>query len=360
MEERGYKIHAPEGEPAKDDEVFFNPEMKENRDLSKIAAETFFQQVDIENPNIADPQTGTGIRGLRCSELGDIYMNDANPKAVESVREAVEERKFEPEIHNEDANVFLSERTNFFHFIDIDPYGPFTTFLDSTARAANYQSFVGLTATDNSAPTGSYPTVCQRRYGSKPLKNGFMHETSLRIYIKEAVRNFARYDKAFDPKFCFQQKHYTRVMGRVTESKQRANKASKKIGYLTYCKECGWRKLERVQDCENCGSSVEYAGPLWQGKIADSRFTEKMKENIPDGWKASREILEKVHNESEIITPFYDLHEMASIQGVSVPKRDRIIEELRDKGYPASRTHFSDTGIRTTTPINRIIKIINC
>ena len=356
MRERGLEIYAPEGEPTMSDEVFFNPEMIENRDLSQIAAETFFQTVEIEKPNIADPLTGTGIRGLRYSELGDIYLNDANENAVEKTEKALEENNVNAEVSNQDANVFLSGMPGFFHFIDVDPYGPFTPFLDSTARAANYNSFVGLTATDNSAPTGSYPTVCQRRYGSMPLKNGFMHETAMRIYIKEAFENFARYDKCFEPKFCFQHKHYSRIMGRVTESKKRTNRALENIGYLSYCDECGWRKLERVKECGYCGSQVQYAGPLWTGKIADSRFTQKMLENIPDEWRSSKEILEKVHAESEILTPFYDLHELASRHDVDVPKRDSVIEALDDKGYPVSRTHFGPTGIRTDAPLKDILE----
>lgn len=358
MKERGLEIFAPEGEPRMDDQVFFNPEMLENRDLSKIAAETFFREVDIEEPNIADPLTGTGIRGLRYSSIGDVYLNDANPNAIEAVKKSLKQNNIDASVENKDANVFLSGKPGFFHFIDVDPYGPFTPFLDSTARSANYNSFIGLTATDNSAPTGSYPTVCRRRYGSKPLKNGFMHETALRIYIKEAFRNFARYDKCFYPKFCYQFKHYTRLMGRVTESKKRTNKALENIGYLSYCDSCGWRKLERVRKCEHCGEKVEHAGPLWTGKIADSRFTEKMLENIPDKWEGSKEILEKVHAEAEIVTPFYDLHELSSRHNVSVPKRDKVIETLERKGYPVSRTHFEPTGIRTDAPLEDIIEIM--
>jgi len=358
MEERGLTIFAPEGEPKMDDEVFFNSEMVENRDLSQIAAETFFQIIDLENPNIADPLTGTGIRGLRYSSLGDIHLNDANPNAIAAVKKSLKQNNMDASVENKDANVFLSEKPGYFHFIDIDPYGPFTPFLDSAARSANYNSFIGLTATDNSAPTGSYPTVCQRRYGSKPLKNGFMHETALRIYIKEAFRNFARYDKCFQPKFCYQHKHYTRIMGRVTESKKRTNKALENIGYLSYCGACGWRKLERISECGRCGGETEYAGPLWTGKIADSRFTEKMLKNMSDKWESSKEILENVHAEAEILTPFYDLHELASHHQVSVPKREKVIETLREKGYPVSRTHFEPTGIRTDAPLEHIIEIM--
>ncbi len=358
MEERGLTIFAPSGEPKKSDKVFYNPEMLENRDISQIAAETFFSKVTIDNPNIADPLSGTGIRGLRCAEIGDLYLNDANPNAVKSIEKGLKVNNVEAELHNNDANVFMSERPNFFHFIDIDPYGPFTDFLDSAARAANYQSLVGLTATDNSAPTGSYPTVCKRRYGSTPLKNSFMHETALRIYIKEAFRNFARYDKCFEPKVSFQHQHYARIIGRVTESKRRTNRNLDNIGYLSYCSECGWRKLERLQKCEHCLSTVEHAGPLWTGKLSDSRFTEKMLEKFPEEWETSRKILERVHRESEILTPFYDLHELASHHGVSVPKRDNVIDRLNRKGYPVSRTHFSPRGIRTDAPIEELINII--
>ncbi len=359
MEERGLKIFAPEGEPTKSDEVFYNPKMTENRDISVIAAKTFFAKADIEKPNIADPLSGTGIRGLRYSQLGELYLNDANPNAVESIEKGLETNNTEAEVSNDDANVFLSRMPNFFHFIDIDPYGPFTEFLDSTARAANYQSFVGLTATDNSAPTGSYPTVCRRRYGSRPLKNGFMHETSLRIYIKEVFRNFARYDKCFEPKICFQYKHYTRVMGRVTESKRRTNRNLGNIGYLSYCNECGWRKLERVEKCEHCDSEVQIAGPLWTGKISDSRFTEKMLEHFPEKWETSREIVELIDSEAEILTPFYDLHELCSRHGLQVPKRDKVIQTLERKGYPVSRTHFGPRGLRTDAPLEDILRIID-
>jgi tRNA (guanine26-N2/guanine27-N2)-dimethyltransferase len=81
-----------------------------------------------------------------------------------------------------------------------------------------------------------------------------MHETGLRIYLKEVFENYARYDKCFDPKFCWHEQHYTRVMGRVTESKKRTNRSLDNIGYLSFCPECRWRKLERKDRCENCGS----------------------------------------------------------------------------------------------------------
>ncbi len=360
MEERGLKVFAPEeDEPDKDSEVFFNDKMKSNRDLSEVAAKVFREKAELEEEfRVADALAASGIRGFRYAGTAtDLHLNDVNPEAAEAIREGLEENSIQAEVHEEDANVFLSRFGNYFHFIDVDPFGSFTKFLDSTARAVNHAGFVGLTATDNAAPAGSYPTVCERRYGSKPLKTGFMHEIGLRIYIKEVFRNFARFDKAFDPKVCFHERHYTRVMGRVTESKKRANRSLDDIGYLSYCDSCLWRDFLRRDKCPVCGEEVETAGPLWTGKFVDQRFTSDMLEEMPEDWEAY-ELLERLDSEAEILTPYYDVHALASSIGYSSPKRDEFIDALRDRGYPVSRTHFSPTGVRTDAPVEHIREVL--
>lgn len=359
MEERGFEIFAPEDEPTKESEVFYNEKMLHNRDLSAVAAKVFREKVDIEQFTTCDAMSASGIRGFRYAEFSEhLFLNDTNPKAIESIEKGLEANDLEANVSNKNANIFLSENRNRFHFIDIDPFGSFLEFLDSTVRASNHTSFVGLTATDNSVASGSYKKACMRRYNSTPLKNSFMHETGLRIYIKEVFQNYARFDMCFDPKICWNERHYSRVMGRVTESKKRTNRALDKIGYLSFCPECRWRKLERVEECENCGEETRIAGPLWTGKIVDQRFTEDMLEEMPEKWEDSYEMLEKLHSEAEILTPFYDLHELCSNMGIQVPKREKVIESIREKGYPVSRTHFSPTGFRTDAPIEDIKDLI--
>jgi tRNA (guanine26-N2/guanine27-N2)-dimethyltransferase len=354
--ERGTVFYSSK-EAEKDAEVFFNEDMKTNRDLSIIAARVFRENLD-DNKRICDTLAASGIRGMRYSSEGKVWMNDANPSALKAMEKALEENSIEAEVSGNDANVFLSGKKNFFHFVDIDPYGSFVNFLDSAARATNHTGFAGFTATDNAAPAGSYKTVCQRRYGAKPLKNSFMHETGLRIYIREVFENYARYDKAFDPKVCWHERHYSRVIGRVTESKQRCNNSLENIGYLSHCNDCGWRKLEEIDECPRCGNETGKAGPLWTGKLSDRRFTKKMLEKIPEEWEDSREFLEKIHGEAEILTPYYDLHNLCSKMGTCVPKREKLIKEIREKGYPVSKTHFADTGIRTDAPIEDIKETI--
>ena len=79
-----------------------------------------------------------------------------------------------------------------------------------------------------------------------------------------------------------------------------------------------------------------------------------MLEEIPDEWEEGKQILEYLNSECQIRTPFYDLHELASELGVQAPPRDNVIEELREKGYIVSRTHFEPTGIRTDAPFKDV------
>ncbi len=362
MKERGFKIFAPEEEePGKDSEVFYNDKMILNRDLSEAAARVFRERLGGEAFEVCDALAGSGIRGFRYSDAASrLLLNDANPSAVESIERGLEENSIGAEVRNEDANIVLSENRSRFHLIDIDPFGPFTPFLDSACRASSHNSFAGFTATDNAVAAGTYTKTCRRRYGAKPLKNSFMHETALRIYIRTVFENFARYDNCFEPKACFQERHYCRVMGRVTESKQRTNNNLENIGWVSFCAKCRWRDFVQAGNCPCCGSGeVATAGPLWTGKFVDSRFTSDMLEEIPEDWKESREFLELLHAEGEIKTPFYDLHMLASSMGVSAPKREPVIEAIREKGYPVGRTHFSPTGFRTDAPLKDIKQIIS-
>jgi tRNA (guanine26-N2/guanine27-N2)-dimethyltransferase len=127
---------------------------------------------------------------------------------------------------------------------------------------------------------------------------------------------------------------------------------------LSYCDGCGWRKLEDVDNCPRCETDTQKAGPLWTGKLSDQRFTKEMLEDMPNEWEDSQEFLEKIHGEAELLTPFYNIHELCSKHKLQVPKRKDVIEALEATGYPVSRTHFSDTGLRTDAPLDDILRIL--
>lgn len=354
--ERGIEVHAKKkSDPDKSEKVFFNEEMQLNRDISQAAFETFAEEIDVKEFRTCDPLAASGIRAFRYAKKSDeLHINDINPEAVKAIKEGVKTNKIEAKVTNKDANVHLSEYKNYYNFIDVDPFGGFTRFLDSAARASNYNSMATFTATDNAATTGTYPKVCRRRYSSKPLKTSYMHEISLRIYLKTIFENYARYDKAFEPKVCFHERHYSKAFGRVTESKRRTNRNLENIGYLSHCKKCGWRKLEREERCENCEAKTQMAGPLWTGRLQDKRFLNKMLENIPDDWEETKKLVKKLKSESEILKPYYDIHNLVSIMSIQSPKKKEIIKQIEERGYPVSETHFSPTGIRTDMPLKHL------
>ncbi len=352
IEERGTTLYADrQDEPDTGAEVFYNPEMRTNRDLSVAAAETYFSK----GASVLDATAASGIRAFRYSAVAeDLVINDTSKSSVEAVRRGLDANDVDAEVVQRDARRLLADRQYEFDLVDIDPYGSFLPFLDPAATAVRREGLVGLTATDLAGPAGSYPKVGRRRYGSAPLKNEFMHETGLRIYIKEVYRAFARHNRSFKPVLCFHQGHYSRVMGSVHDSKQGANRNLDNIGYLSFCPECRWRALERAGECRNCDSGVRNAGPLWTGRLSDARFASDVAEWIPEGWTGSKDFAARIEAEADIPTPFYDLHELASAAKTQCPPIDEFVEDLRGTGYPATRSHFSHTGVRTTAPIGQL------
>ena len=74
------------------DIAFFNQRAKLSRDFSIVAYSAFFKE--FEAPKIfLDGMSGLGVRGLRvANEIKDVqvFVNDANPKALELSRESAE------------------------------------------------------------------------------------------------------------------------------------------------------------------------------------------------------------------------------------------------------------------------------
>jgi tRNA (guanine26-N2/guanine27-N2)-dimethyltransferase len=63
-------------------------------------------------------------------------------------------------------------------------------------------------------------------------------------------------------------------------------------------------------------------------------------------------------SEEEDVLGFYDIHKIAEKLKLNIPKMDLIINKLKEKGFKASRTHFSEYGIKTNANVEEIIKIM--
>lgn len=368
MEERGITLDLePVAEPTTSDDVFYNTAMVTSRDIS-VACLAVLQD-EFPEMTVADALAGSGIRGLRylgeVDAVEHVHLNDANPSAVDNIRANVAANAVEGvTVHNGDATQFLTDNYRSFTFVDIDPFGSPASYLDSMARAVEWEGLVGVTATDLGPLYGSYPEVCRRHYAAEPLKTPFGHELGLRILLKEVFTTHARYDFAFEPYGAWYERHYHRVFGKVWESKKACNRRLEHIGYCSYCGECGWRAFFPLTDlpstCTHCGGDTHRIGPLWTGKLARSGFMGDVAAWLDDNdYAEAGTLTATLTKECGITTPFYDTHELASHAGAGAPNRTALIDALQEQGYRATPTHFLDHGIRTDAPIGTLHDVLH-
>lgn len=361
--ERGVSFRSEEQDrPDSSAEVFFNPKMQLNRDISILSA----LELAGKESTVMDSFAASGIRALRYSDEGfqRVIANDIDDKAISAMQKACQKNGLEVEGTQMKASEAMLNFSNQVDCLDVDPFGSFIEYMDACAECLRHGSMAGFTATDLGPVAGSYPKVASRRYASDTIKNGFMHETGLRIYIKEIFRGFARHNMSFKPQIAFRRGHYSRVIGTVFESKKGANRQLSNIGYLRYCHECCRRlfvesPFSGPDSCQGCGTDLDVAGPLWIGKLGGPGALEGVAQRAERrGWENVADLASKLSAESDIITPYYDLHEISSSMGTASPKTQMVIDELESVGYLCSATHFSDTGVRTEAPLEDIKDVI--
>jgi len=330
---------------SKEMEVFYNPVMKHNRDISVL----LLNCINKKNMQVALPLAGTGIRGIRfLLELGktkieNISFNDNSKDAVKAIKKnlsinRVSLKNKKIKLTNEDGNLFLLNSTGF-DYIDIDPFGSPNNFLDSAIKRIARDGILAVTATDSAALTGTYPKVCKRKYWAEPLRNELMHEIGLRILIRKAQLVGAQYEKALVPVFSYFKDHYFRVFFRCVKGKKEVD------------------KLIEQHDI------FESAGPLWLGELWDKKLVNCMYKSLlknPLYDKALLKFLKIIESESKISTVgFYDIHKLVKKYKVKeIPKKDLLIKKIKKKGYRVSETHFLDTGLKSNILLKDLIRIL--
>ena len=351
----------PPKEPA-----FFNPRAKLNRDFSIIAYSSFIK--NFEGPKIfLEGLSGLGARGLRVAneikEFEKIILNDLNPKALELAKESAKLNELKNiELSEKETCRFLSnyskkgERGT---IVDIDPFGSPAKFLDCCVRATMHSGMLSITATDLQVLNGLFQNACLRRYGGTPIRVEFGNEIAIRLILGCLRHITGRLDIEFQPLFIESDQHYYRVFVRVLNRPDQ----SENMGFLFHCKKCGNRGtvLEKVPKCQVCDEKLQFAGPLWIGKLFEKEFLEKMKDECANTNvdKTCEKIITKAILESEMPATYYTLDEIASNLKTSPLRLEKAIELLQKKGFSASPTSLEPTGFRTNARIDEIEKIFS-
>ena len=328
--------------------VFYNPIMSLNRDISIL----LLNSINKNNMQMSDPLAATGVRSIRFlkelerNKIKKVYINDYSEKSIKLIKNNLTLNKINYNnnkkitIKNEDANLFLLNSSGF-DYIDIDPFGSPNFVLDSACKRLARNGILAVTATDTSALCGTAPKACLRKYWALPRKSAIMHETGLRILIRKIQLTAAQYDKALIPVFSYSKEHYMRVFLKNDKSKNKVDEILKHHEYFNN------------------------AGPMWLGKLWDDNLTDKMcnialKNKIFNKNSGLIKFLKIIKEESKInAVGFYDLHDICERNHIkNLPKKEVLISKIKRGGYKASETHFKGEGIRSSMPINRLVRIL--
>ena len=322
---------------SKEMDVFYNPIMKLNRDITILLLQQFPPM------NLCDPLAASGIRAIRfAKELGykSIVANDLSEKAVDSIKKNMRHNKVKFKIKNEDANLFLLNSKGF-DYIDIDPFGTSNSYLDSAVKRISRNGVLAVTNTDTAALTGTYPKACIRKYWSMPKKDYMMHETGLRILIRKVQLIGMQYEKALIPIFSYFKEHYFRVFFRCVKGKKFCDEIALEQGMLN-------------------GAGPLWRGCLWDNKLANKIYSSLLKNNKKINNKELLKFLKIIKEESRINSiVFYDMHNISKKMGLkTTTKKEELIRKIREGGNKASNTHFSGTGIRTDISLEKFLKLL--
>jgi tRNA (guanine26-N2/guanine27-N2)-dimethyltransferase len=342
---------------SKGEEVFYNPHMRLNRDLTVVLCKL------LKPKTFLDIMAGSGARGIRVANEANVKvtLNDLNTNAVALIKENAILNNVYADVESVDARKAMFGRR--FDFVDLDPFGTASPYIEAVLSGMRWGNVLGLCATDTSALCGSYPKACMRKYDAVSLRCDCFNEIGLRILLGFVARVSIRHEFGFEPLFCHSTRHYMRLQVRISS---RYADTAKEIGFLQYCFNCLWRGYRHLWDLKeecNCGGKLHTAGPLWTGIFADESICRNMESEILtgeyEGKAASAKLVGLVGGEQGIKIPYYDVHKLCKVSAAEAPKMESLAEHVRSSGYRFTRTHFNNTGFRTDMPVESLAEILN-
>lgn len=357
--EQSIKIKAslPTRDATKKQEIFYNPLMVSNRNISI----NLINQLDKDNFKIALPLSGSGVRGLRFlkelkqDKIKEIHFNDIKEGFINTMESNLDLNNLKKEntkihLHNQDANLFMLTKDGF-DYIDLDPFGSPNPFLATAISQISRGGILAVTATDTAALTGTYSKVTRRKYWSRSMKNYMMHETGLRILIRKVQLQGVQFDKALTPILSYHKDHYFRVYFRSDKGKKKCDDLIKQHQYFLYCNNClNFKSSDFNHEICMCKNNFISAGPLWSGRLYEKELISKISANNP--FPEEQKFLDSLLDESKLdVIGFYDLHVLSKKFNDS-PKETKLMLKLLN----GQKTHFSLYGIKSDLKIEEVKK----
>ncbi|MFW9987882.1 MAG: tRNA (guanine(10)-N(2))-dimethyltransferase [Candidatus Odinarchaeota archaeon] len=378
--------------PSKSMNTFYNKKMEINRDISSLAINAYTDLYEQKKLIIIDSMAASGISAIRmlkdCKNIKKITINDINPEAIKLIKKNIKlnhlnKGSIKITITQKDTNLLFSEiasKKNKIsnetqkkpNIISIDPFGTPNLYIDSAFKALQKKNgLMCVTATDTAVLFGVRPNVCIRKYFAKPLHTEYSKEIGSRILVY-FISRIANVNKiGIIPLLTFYSAHFIRVFCATFKNQEKITKSFKNIGYIIHCKNCGYRYsfgnniIEISNECPLCKNkkNLDYAGPLWIGKLHNLNFINKMinlnKNSIFANKKRIEKILSIIKEENNMPISYYNLHKLCKNLGLkSVPKIEDVIKIIKQKGNQCSRTHFSYLSIKSDLDLSTLKRIL--
>ncbi|XP_075473030.1 tRNA (guanine(27)-N(2))-dimethyltransferase isoform X2 [Ascaphus truei] len=342
--------------PQKTD-TFFNPKMKNNRQLIFCTLAVLAEER--KKLECLDAFGSTGIMGLQWAKhLGNsvrVTINDINENSVAMIREnchlnkmkvltqRVEEDEEEPEAAEEgaeylgaievtqlDANVLMHLRP--FDFIHIDPFGTSVNYLDAALRNVRNLGIISVTSTDTGSLYAKTLNVAKRHYGCNIVRTEYFKELAARIVTAAIARAAARCNKGIEVLLSVALEHFVLVVVRVLRGPTQADESTKKINHLIHCQWCEERIFQKEGNMVdgnpykqlpcNChesmpGKSAIFLGPMWSGSLFNTGFLRRMLfEAVQHGIDDIQPLMKTLICEAECTTlKQFSIHTNHSSQG---------------------------------------------
>ncbi len=366
VREGSAEIYIFPGEIKKSDKVFYNPQMRVNRDISSLAVQVFTEETG-RDVMVLDVMASSGIRGIRyaieCSKVREVVFNDLNPDSIEILKENVDlnhlQKRVKIKIYNEDAGALMHIYRFEGDVVDLDPFGSPAYYLEALGRCVSNKGLAMVTFTDTAVLSGTYPRTALRRYGvwhdKKYTPKG---EIALRVALKSIAESFAKFDKGIIPLVSISHKHYVRVIVKIDKHKSSAEDNIKKLKFLHFNE-----KQEKFYSYNRHEEKYRSVGLIWAENLGESKFIEKMIEKAKQHSRIySQEtikILERLKEEYSIKDGFYyDLPSIGKAYKIPLPSIKRIKEKIESKGYAIAKSHIKGNAIVTNIPHSELVEVL--
>ncbi len=394
------------GPAAREGSGFLNPAMAGSRTRSVMLLADALENdwlVPADKPiRIIEALAATGIRSRRwLNEIPEQHLhrlhvlcNDIDPVSMQWAEANLKEYPagIDIQLNSGDARSLMLDSG--WQWIDIDPFGSPTPFIDSAIQSCSRLAVLDVCATDTAALTGSSPSACRRRYDAMAVVDDLRHDTGMRILLGALARAAARHDRVISPKLVIFDDHHIRATVLVRRSKEAASELHSCLGWRVHSpneRELKTSMSAGLHPQDDSGlkqpscilpfnhppelKEGRVSGPIWIGSLGDQQLLERMTEErvlelcSPDSelqeamnWSdkemelAERRLRRSVRGLSDsastidcpVVLPVDDIPKYLELPGP--PSPSQLARTLRLMGYRAAIAVLQIPAIRTDAP----------